>query len=362
MSSYKTLTNYLDYRVGDIVFDTKEPYSGWALCNGAIQLQSTNTELYSKVGLIRDIPTPSFSLINSGTTSYIRSMAYGTSKYVYGSTIIAYSTDRRSWTTATTFTVNYFINKIKFLNNSLFIAGGGRISTAASLLLTSVNGSTWTTRTAGVTTLIRGLAYGASKYVFTTSGNEVRTSTNGTTWASSATLGFSGTRDLIYENSKFTVVGDGGNMATSTDAVTWSTVTSGTSSTIFSIAFGNSKYVYGGANGAMATSTDSVTWSTVTSGTASNINEVFYNTEVEKFYYCGDGGIIGVSYDGLTWSTITTGTVSNIYSIHDYMAGISTGNLIVSNTHTYNVQSEFALPNISIILTNSRANAYIKIE
>lgn len=113
-----------------------------------------------------------------GTTT-IQAGTYGATTYVLvgANGVMTTSTNATTWTTRTSTFGTSTINLVRYLNN-LFIAcgNGGTIST-------STNATTWTTRTSGVTTALRGLAYGASRYIVVGNSNVIRSSTDAVTWS-----------------------------------------------------------------------------------------------------------------------------------------------------------------------------------
>ena len=113
-------------------------------------------------------------------------------------------------------------------------------------ILTSTDGTSWTSRTSGTTSNLVGVTYGNSKFLTMTSPMDngsnstatVLTSANGISWTStSATCSSCGTdnvslNDVTYGNSTFVAVGSSGKILTLSDLPTWDNRSSGTKSNL----------------------------------------------------------------------------------------------------------------------------------
>ena len=124
-------------------------------------------------------------------------------------------------------------------------------------ILTSSDGTTWTSRTSGTTNILNGVAYGNNTIVTVgNSGIILTSSDNGSTWDNRS----SGTENhlfgVIYGNSKFMTVGKGGKIFTSDKGTTWTSETSATAYNLMGITYANSKFVAVGYNGNILTSSD----------------------------------------------------------------------------------------------------------
>ena len=195
------------------------------------------------------------------------------------------STDGTSWTSRTSGTTEN-LNGVTYDNNSLFVAEGG-----SGTILTSPDGTTWTSRTSGTTKGLRGVTYENSTFVSVGNSGTILTSSNGTTWTSIS-------------------VGDSGN--------SWTSVTSPTTKFLPAVTSGNNNFVAVGEDGTIVRSTDNgSSFSTVTSPTANSLDGVTFGNNT--FVAVGDNGNIvrstdnGTTFDNAT-SPISAATISYEYA------------------------------------------------
>ena len=166
------------------------------------------------------------------------------------------SSNGTSWTSSSATcsscgTDNVSINDVTY-GNSTYVAVG-----QSGKILTSSDGTSWTSRTSGTTSSPIGITYGNSKFLTLTGTMDngtantatVLTSANGTSWAStSATCSSCGTdnvsiNDVTYGNSTYVAVGQSGRILTSSNGTSWDNRSSGTTSNLIGITYGNSKFL-----------------------------------------------------------------------------------------------------------------------
>jgi hypothetical protein len=147
--------------------------------------------------------------------------------------------------------------------DDLFVAVGGNGFNTGTVI-TSPDGTTWTTRTSGTTNTLRAVAY-------------------------SSTL--------------FVAVGHAGTVITSSDGTTWITQTSGTTNTLYGVTYSPEEdlFVAVGFFGTVITSPDGTTWTTRTSGTTNNLWGVTYSSTDDLFVAVGNAGTVIISPDGINW-------------------------------------------------------------
>ena len=114
-------------------------------------------------------------------------------------------------------------------------------------ILTSTDGTTWTSRTSGTSNFLYGVTYGNSTFVAVGHYETILTSSDGTTWTSrtSGRTNSSGwtytdyLEGITYGNSIFVTVGRGedgsGTIMTSSDGITRTYRTSGTTKNLRSV-------------------------------------------------------------------------------------------------------------------------------
>ena len=189
------------------------------------------------------------------------------------------------------------------------------------------------------TSPVSDIHYGNSLFVAVGNDGKLSTSINGTSWTS-RTSGFGTSSNSIlgvaYGNSLWVAVGQGGKCFTSIDAVSWTSRTSGHgSTTINDVVYGASGWVTIGNNNKVYSSTDAITW-TARSGGFSNSDSGLSNVEYlnsSTYIICGSqSGItprVATSTNVSSWSTRTT-TLSG-----DSAVGSSFGSsLYVVNSNT----------------------------
>jgi hypothetical protein len=198
-----------------------------------------------------------------------------------------------------------------------------------------IKSTSWVNTTVSAVT-IRGVAYGAGRYVYSDANGLIRNSTNLSNWSSSFSLS-SGTTSTIlsstYGNGLYVYGGSGGVLATSIDLVNWTLRTSGTTSSILSLAYGSGEYAYTDARTGYASSTNGINWASVslfdTYVPAATLRTATYGNGL--FVYGGDGGMLATSTNAVNWTSRTSGTSSQIaimiYGSGRYIYRSTVGNL-----------------------------------
>lgn len=247
-------------------------------------------------------------LVAAQSATNPRTIAYnGSNQYVaVGSGGVALaSSDGVAWTGYNTGVATDF-DKVQYVNGN-YIAMGGTGS--ATNLLTSPDGTTWTTRTAG-TAIYNAAAFGAGLYVVVGAAGAVFSSPDLVTWTSRTTTA-NVFNDIVFANSIFVATGTSNTFYTSPDGVTW-TVRAAPGS-MNRIIYANSLFVAIGNSGVIGTSTNGTTWTTRTSNVAQNLNDIVWNGSV--FCAVGANGVITTSPDGITWTAGTSNTTNALTSV-----------------------------------------------
>jgi len=139
--------------------------------------------------------------------------------------------------------------------NGLYIVTG-----TGGTVLTSPDGTNWTTRFAPTSKLLTSVASFPGGVVATGDDGAIVTSTNGTNWESQT----SGTLDWLYRvrylNGQLITVGQNGRILTSSNGTNWTSRTSGTGAWLNDVTFIAGTYFAVGTQGTLLSSTDSVNW------------------------------------------------------------------------------------------------------
>jgi len=196
-------------------------------------------------------------------------------------------------------------------------------------ILTSTDGTTWTSRTSGTTQHLTDVTYGNSTYVAVGNSGTILTSTDGTTWTTAAsgltnngsTVRLSG---VTYGNNTFVTVGDGnygnGAVFTSTNGSDWSFQNSGSDATFFDVTYANN-FIASGHGGAIIYSSDATTWTSSDNVTSNELYGVAYGGGI--YLGVGDNYTLIYSFDGTSWG--------NMGSYGD----ISINDIIYANSNFY---------------------------
>ncbi len=179
------------------------------------------------------------------------------------------------------------------------------------------SGASWTPRTSGTTSDLKGITYGNGQFVAAGVGGTILTSSDGSAWTDKTgdlSYQFNG---ITYGGGNYVAVGFGGAIITSTDADSWTFRTVGNSEVLNGVAYGNGMYVAVGYSGKIFTSSDGNSWAGQTSGTPNTLYGVTYGGGM--FVAVGQSGIILTSTDGVNW-------ISRTSSTGVYLMGVTFGN------------------------------------
>ena len=125
------------------------------------------------------------------------------------------------------------------------------------------------------TSNLMGTVHGNSIYAIVGDNGTILTSDDGSTWTSRADGRTDNLSEVTFGNNTFIAVGDNGTIRTSSDnGTTWDNRTSGTTN-FFGVTFGKNTFIAVGDNGTIRTSSDNgTTWDNRTSGTTVNLRGV----------------------------------------------------------------------------------------
>ena len=176
----------------------------------------------------------------------------------------------------------------------------------------AVPGMPVTSRTSGTTNTLNGVAWSGTQFVAVGSGGTILTSPDGTTWTSrtldtSTFLGafLQGTflQGVTWSGTQFVAVGSGGTVLTSPDGITWTShFSQGATNILYGVAWSGTQFVAVGSVGTIRTSPDGITWTSQTSGTGYDLKGVTWSgTQFVVVGSFASSGIILTSSDGASW-------------------------------------------------------------
>ena len=279
--------------------DEKEEYSATGPTDNTTTTTDTTAPVIAEVTVVTtpttdSTPNYTFSSTEAGTITYGGSCSSSTTSAISGNnTITLTSLSYGTYSECTIIVKDSGGNASNTLAITSFTVLPNFIAVGTSgTILTSTNGTTWTSKTSDIfsdngtsnTDTHNGVTYGNSTFV-TVGFSTISTSLDGTTWTS-RTSGISyNLNGVIYGNSTFVAIGDSGTILTSSNGTTWDnvtftydngTTTNYTTNSLNDITYGNSTFVATGSSGTILTSSDGSTWTSRTSGTSNTLNGITY--------------------------------------------------------------------------------------
>ena len=280
--------------------DDKEEYSATGTTDNTTTTTDTTAPVIAEVTVVTtpttdSTPNYTFSSTEAGTITYGGSCSSGTTSAISGNnTITLTSLSYGTYSECTIIVKDSGGNASNTLAITSFTVLPNFIAVGTSgTILTSTNGTTWTSKTSDIfsdngtsnTDTHNGVTYGNSTFV-TVGFSTISTSLDGTSW-DNGTSGISNSLyGVTYANSTFVATGDSGTILTSSDnGSTWTsriftydngTTTNYTTNSLNDITYGNSTFVATGSSGTILTSSDGSTWTSRTSGTSNTLNGITY--------------------------------------------------------------------------------------
>jgi hypothetical protein len=262
---------------------------------------------------------------------------------------IVTSIDGKSWTTrfAPTATMKtfYAISRAPTANGGIIIVVGGYTGIAGSVVYSSTNGITWTSRlnsTEGGSLRSATWNNNANAFIAVGEKGSILTSTNGIAWtrqniptrinditefngntyvvADNGYIGqisYSGSltiikptsanlNSLVSFSSYLIAVGRGGTILRSIDGTTWAVTTSGTTEDLYKIYSSSGTAIVLGANGTILRSTTGTSWTKITNPSKYvNANYRSLIVSNNKFKVMGDNAVIYSKDYGVTWEDLS---------------------------------------------------------
>jgi len=243
------------------------------------------------------------------TGANLNGVAYGNGTYVAvgNNGVVMTSVDGASWTNHTS-GITSNLKSVSYINDQFVAVGQG------GSIIYSDDGASWTSATSNDTSELTSVAYGNGTYVAVGGFGKVLTSGDGASWTlnpNSPVIGNSILYAITFGNGVFVAVGyngSDGTIYTSSDGTNWTSQSSNVYVSLLDAVYGLDKYVVVGTEGEILTSEDGVTWTHRTSGTQENLLSVTYGNG--KYVATANYGVIKTSTDGVTWSNETSGVNS----------------------------------------------------
>ena len=277
-------------------------------------------------------PDYTFSSSEAGTITYGGSCSSSTTSAVSGNnTITLVSLSDGTYSDCTITVTDTSGNSVSLNISSFtvfiykFVAVG-----SSGTILTSTDGTTWTTPASGLTNNgmtvgLYGVTYGNNTYVAVGNANygygAIFTSTDGSDWTFQNSGSGASFFDVTYANSIFTAIGHGGSIIYSSDATTWTSSDNVTSNRLNGVAYGSGIYFGVGDNYTITYSTDGTSWGNLGASGNIPIHDIIYANS--NFYTAEGYGYLSICTNCSTSST--NWTVSNS-GVSDHLYGIVYGN------------------------------------
>lgn len=237
------------------------------------------------------------------------SVEAGNEQYLtIGFSVVMSSVDGSTWTKLSDGATDA-LNDMAYAND-IYIAVGDD-----GTLLRSVSGIIWTEVDSTVDTALYRTAAGGGTYVATgaanVSGGVILHSTDAETWTTVTSPTPNFVDALIYADGRYMAVDGSGAVMTSPDGSEW-TLGSGNVGfvQVRALAYGNDSYVAAGASGSMSYSTNGTDWSSVSSGTTLTILDITHGPA--GFVAVAQQGIALRSQNGLSWTVVNTGAITDL--------------------------------------------------
>ena len=189
--------------------------------------------------------------------------------------------------------------------NGLFVAVA---SSGTNRVMTSVDGISWTVRTAAELNLWLDVTYGNGLFVAVAFGgtNRVMTSPDGITWTAQAAAEANNWRSVTYGNGLFVAVASSGTnrVMTSPDGVTWTAQAAAEANGWEGITYANGLFVSVASTGTnrVMTSPDGITWTAYAAAEANSWKDVMHGNGLFVAVASSGTNRVMTSPDGVTWT------------------------------------------------------------
>jgi hypothetical protein len=248
----------------------------------------------------------------SGTTQDLREVAWTNNQFVAvgAQGALLASSDGIQWGNAAPFAGT--LNGLTAARGSLYVAVG---TGGAVLTAPQAGGSSWTARVSGTTATLAAVDTGVGGLLAAVgAGGTLITSTNGTSWTTRSTGTSQDLHFVRWGGGRFVAVGDAGTILTSATGTAWTLQNSGTTAALHAVEWTGSQYVAAGASGTLLASTDGTFWTPRSSGTTVALRALRWTSD-NRLIAVGAGGAIFLSADGASWQAQPTGATADLRAL-----------------------------------------------
>lgn len=239
------------------------------------------------------------AITNAGNTAVAISFGtYGAGQYVFSGTL---SNNSVLFTSADGVNYEAHTDSPELYGGAPRFLGGKFVRLGSGVISRSDNGIHWTRARSGTLKTLRGIAYGAGKWVAVGDGGEVRVSEDLQIWTGL----WSGTdyplNSVVFAQGKFMAVGHLGIIYSSTDGLNWTQQTNEDLGTLRSIVHGNGLFLAFGES--LLTSQDGATW------TARTLPAGYSRIDFGGGQFVASGALgrtMLTSADGINWQSEVT--------------------------------------------------------
>jgi uncharacterized delta-60 repeat protein len=245
----------------------------------------------------------------SGTTANLWSVAFAANQWVAvgeQGTILT-SPDGTAWTTRSSGFPTRWIVSVGYGAGTWTAVG------ESGLILTSADAITWTPRTSGTTARLNGVAYGGGRWMIVAESGELLTSTDSLAWTK-LSPSTDRLRGLIFAYGQFVITGDNGLVRTTIDATDYAAKALPGGFFVESVTYARRAFVAVGEDGYAITSSDATTWTTLASGTTAYLRGItFFNGQ---FIAVGTAGtIVTTPAPGSTWTARVSSSTATLTAV-----------------------------------------------
>ena len=245
----------------------------------------------------------------SGTTANLWSVAFAANQWIAvgeQGTILT-SPDGTAWTTRSSGFLTRWIVSVGYGAGTWTAVG------ESGLILTSADAITWTPRTSGTTARLNGVAYGGGRWMIVAESGELLTSADSITW-SKLSPSTDRLRGLVFAYGQFVITGDNGLVRTTIDATDYAAKALPGGFFVESVTYARRAFVAVGEDGYAITSSDATTWTTLASGTTAYLRGItFFNGQ---FIAVGTAGaIVTTPAPGSTWTARVSSSTATLTAV-----------------------------------------------